>query len=191
MWWIARFHSWSFAKTTSRTRMRTSPGTMTTQVSVSEGGSMALGRALAPRSGAHPFGGPGGFGIAGDWGGRRTHGLLAPAGGMPLPPLQAARRTTTSLEETRPKLSFPTSTVGSAVREHSATISPVVGSTTHSSTPAASPTSGSASTAVDSATLIETPAEPTSLATTAVGSGAFGATPPSGRAALHIQRSPC
>lgn len=48
------------------------------------------GRGDTPRSGGHPFGGPGGFGIAGEWGGRRVNGLLAPAGGIPHPSLLSA-----------------------------------------------------------------------------------------------------
>ncbi|XBI61949.1 hypothetical protein VPH35_042674 [Triticum aestivum] len=43
------------------------------------------GRGNTSRSGGHPFGGPGGLGIAGDWGTRCVNGLLASAGGMELP----------------------------------------------------------------------------------------------------------
>ncbi|XBI44893.1 hypothetical protein VPH35_109490 [Triticum aestivum] len=47
------------------------------------------GMGSTPCSGGHPFGGPGGLGIAGDWGGRRVKGLLAPAGGFSAPFVQS------------------------------------------------------------------------------------------------------
>ncbi|KAM3190107.1 hypothetical protein ACQJBY_068368 [Aegilops geniculata] len=46
------------------------------------------GMGPTPYSGGHPFGGPGGLGIAGDWGGRRVKGLLAPASGLAAPYVQ-------------------------------------------------------------------------------------------------------
>lgn len=43
------------------------------------------GRGNVPDSGSHPFGGPGSYGMVGEWGGgRRVNGVLAPAGGMAL-----------------------------------------------------------------------------------------------------------
>lgn len=40
------------------------------------------GMSSTPYSGGHAFGGPGGPGIAGEWGGNLVHGLFPPAGGI-------------------------------------------------------------------------------------------------------------
>lgn len=58
----------------------------------------------SPRTGVHPFGGPGGLGIAGGWGGGRVRGLPVPVVGMPLPlPARAhARQVAVPMEEAAP-----------------------------------------------------------------------------------------
>lgn len=128
-----------------------------------------------PRPGAHPFGGPGGFGIAGDWGGRRANGLLAPAKGVPPPLLTAARTVaaTENLSTTSAARSRIRSTgLGVAAVVHSSLrpLAPsVVGSTAlaptsvqalASSKPASS---GCASTVVGLAALVLTPTTPMTL----------------------------
>ncbi|XBH80265.1 hypothetical protein VPH35_106042 [Triticum aestivum] len=150
------------------------------------------GRGSAPRSGVHPFGGPGGFGIAGDWG-RRAHGLLTPAGSMLPPHLQPSRKTADSVEETRSLSPSLGACFESGVEGHDAAaspITPVAGSTAHSPAPGASAPSGYAPTAVGSAVFADTPEVPPSPTTTMAGSQAFSDTPPFGRATLHMSWSP-
>ena len=144
------------------------------------------GSGNTPRSRTHPFGGPGGFGIAGDWGGRRAHGLLAPAGGMPLPHLQSVRRIPVRPrggESMSPAPPICTGPMDGGL----APAAPLTSLATRSPSLAASVPPM----VVGSAALVDTPAMPDSLAPTAVGSAAFGNTPPSGRATLHMQLSPC
>ncbi|XBI79903.1 hypothetical protein VPH35_089220 [Triticum aestivum] len=111
------------------------------------------GRGDAIRSGGHPFGGPGGLGIAGDWGGRRVNGLLVRAG---------------RLEP------------GSLVRASPSMGSSPVGPAAVSVAPRSSRSSSAASTAVGSAAWVDTPCGRSLAASTAVGSAVLGRTPDHG-----------
>ncbi|XBI99814.1 hypothetical protein VPH35_019837 [Triticum aestivum] len=111
------------------------------------------GRGNAIHSGGHPFGGPGGLDIAGDWGSRRVNGLLIPAGGLePGSPVRAS-----------PSMG------SSPVRLEAISIDP-----RSSGSPSA------ASTAVGSAAWVDTPCGRSLAASTAVGSAALGRTPDHG-----------
>lgn len=163
------------------------------------------GMGSTPRSGAHPFGGPGGFGMAGDWGGRRANGLLAPAGGVP-PPLRTSTRTMTatdyssSASAARPKARSAGQSTTALNMEHSSPCplaSTVVGSATFLQTPVQAlsssilaPSRGAPAAAGSAAMILAMAAPATSnralssnklvpsgCASTAVGSTAYGDTP--------------
>ncbi|XBH80479.1 hypothetical protein VPH35_106214 [Triticum aestivum] len=155
------------------------------------------GRGNVPNSGGHPFGGPGGYGMAGDWGGGpRVMGVLAPAGGMAIParllapgsahpreaPVQATRSTLMTASGRPGSWSSSAATAGAHAGLPAGNVagSPVTGSPL-----AAVRSCGSlASTAVGSRALADTPLLLGSEASTAVGSKALGSTPPVRNSAL-------
>ena len=125
------------------------------------------GRGDTPRSGGHPFGGPGGLGIAGDWGGRRSNGVFGSAGGIS-PPFVVHPASHGSTPAGASPFSDDNSDFrpGSRRRE-----SPLHGSV--------------APTAVGSAAYVDTPVLVLSAADTAVGPAALVSTPAVGKILLQ------
>ncbi|XBI88132.1 hypothetical protein VPH35_026126 [Triticum aestivum] len=117
-----------------------------------------------PNSGAHPFAGPGGYGMAGDWGGgRRVNGVIPPAGGQALSCHPQSSGSQHSPGEV--------SSVKIGGRASGATLC-------------------SAATVVGSRTAVSTPILQHSTAPTAAGSGALVSTPILDRAALRVMVAP-